>query len=733
MNKRIPIGIGLILLIVALWALITPAKTVRSVIERINHIGYDIQLRSRVYSSQMKPSGTVVIVDIDDKSLKAEGRWPWPRSKLAQLVDKLRDNGAAVIAFDIFFPESEIGVDQRLEEILQQNNVSINFIKPLLQKYAPLFDEDEVLAKSIANSPSVLSFSLLLRKETQNDLPPPILLLTKEQLSELNIFHAPGYVSNIPIIQNAAKATGFINVFPDEDGIVRRVPLLLQYGERIYPGLALRAYLAFLDAKMELYTPSYNDRIILEGVKVGTKIIPTDNKGLALIPFVGHSYTLPYYSAIDVLQGKLPADALLGKVVFIGTSATGLGDLQPTSIQSPYPGVEIQASLVDGMIRNDFSSTPSWTLGATVTITLILGLIAVFVFPRLTPKKLLVVFIVFPMAMLYLNNLFWSQTGLIISLLVPVLLIMALAIVNFSYGYLFETRRRDELKAMFGQYVPEAHIDEMLKTKGTFALHGEDREMTVMFSDICNFTTLAEKMNAVELVDLLNQYFTPMTEIIYKYVGTIDKYVGDMIIAFWGAPLADHDHSYHAIRAALEMQSCLSQLRRMEAMQKWPEIKMGIGINTGHMSVGDMGSRYRRNYTVMGDSVNLASRVEGLTRYYGVDIIVTESTQQSQPKFVYRKLDLVKVKGKHNAIAIYEVIGIESLVSSAVKQELEKYHQALELYLKQQWERSLQIFTQLHQTDPKKKIYSIYIERIQAFITNPPPAEWDGVFVHKEK
>ncbi|RDI41302.1 CHASE2 domain-containing protein [Aquicella lusitana] len=733
MSKRIPIFLGLILVAIAIWLLITPTRFVRLFIERLDNLGYDLQLRMRILTEKITPVSPVAIIDIDDKSLKAIGRWPWPRSKLAELTDRLKEEGAAVIAFDILFSEKEINIAKALLDTLSKKNMANTALESILRKSEPLFDEDSIFAKSLAENPTVLPIGFLPRPETQNQLPKPLLTLTPEESRELHIIKALGYISNIPILQQAAKGAGFINIFADSDGIIRHAPLLIQYKGGVYPALSLQAVLVFLGENIQLVTPTYGHTKELEGIVFGTRMIPTDDKGQVLIPFIGKSYTFSYYSAIDVLNRNIPKNALLGKILFVGTSATGLGDLVATAVQNPFPGVEIQATLVNGMLEDSFSYKPAWTFGANFVITVLFGLIAAFMFPYFGPRILALLIILVPPSLLLLNNWIWHQTGYILSFLLPIFLIFAIAILNIIYGYLFETRRRERLKEMFGQYVPEKHIDEMLKTTGNYGLHGEDREMSVLFADIRNFTTISEGMSAAELVDMLNTFFTPMTEIIFKHRGTIDKYVGDLIMAFWGAPLKDKNHARHALESAIDMQTKLITLQPMLAERKWPEIKIGIGINSGLMSVGDMGSRFRRNYTVLGDAVNLASRVESLTKFYGVNIIVTENTEQHQSRFVFRLLDRVRVKGKKSGVAIYEVICKKTELTTEQAIELASYHKALEHYFAQRWDEAEALLTQLQQTHAETKIYRIYLDRIKEFKAHPLPPDWDGVYVHATK
>lgn len=733
MKKRIPILLGLFLVFIAIWVLLTPQKSIQGIVERLDNLGYDMQLRTRVLTDNIKPKSPVAIIDIDEKSLKAEGHWPWPRSKLADLVTALQKQGAIVIAFDIVFPEKEGNIAETLMDQLAKQNSLDAATKQTLTKNLAEFDYDRVFAQALSESQSVLALAFTPQPQTYNVLPSPLLTLSPEMEAQLTISRGEGFVGSIPILQNAAKLGGFINIFHDSDGIIRRAPMVMEYKNGVYPALSLQAVLAYLGESITLVTPQYDQTHVLEGIKLSDRVIPTDARGHALIPFIGRSFTFPYYSATDALHYNLPPNAVLGKILFLGTSALGLGDLQPTSIQSPYPGVEIQATLVNGILENNFSYTPAWTNGAKFVITILLGLISAFLFPYLGPRVLGLIIVLLPISLLLINNWIWKETGLVLSLLIPVLLTIGLAFLNIIYGYLFESRRREQLKRMFGQYVPARHIDQMLRSSSDYALRGEDRQMSVLFADIRDFTTISEGLSAAELVQLLNLYLNPMTEVIFKHHGTIDKYVGDMIMAFWGAPLRDKHHERNAIQCALDMQEKLIEVKKLTDQNKWPEIKIGIGVNSGTMSVGDMGSKYRRNYTVLGDAVNLGSRVESLTKYYGAKIIVTESTHQNQTKFVFRKLDLVKVKGKTKGVAIYEVLCTQEKLSPELAAELEKYNHALEFYFNQQWDDALKLMSELQQAYPDKKIYRLYIDRIQEFKTHTPPSGWDGVYVHATK
>jgi adenylate cyclase len=733
MNKRIPILLGIILVLFAVWLQITSIESVRLLITRLNNLAYDMQLRTTVYTRTDALNSNVAIIDIDDKSLAALGRWPWPRAKLAELVQRLQSLGVAVIALDMMFPEKETDITESIQQELFKRNLASPLIERTLKKIQPDLDNDKQLAESFINKDIVLGITFLQKNEKSGLLPNPIFELTDSHMQQLNFIQAKGFISNIHNIQAAAKNGGFINVYADPDGIIRRVPLLIRYQNNLYPSLAFEAVKLFLFSNIKLHTADYNQMQELESVQLGTHIIPVDSMGNMLIPFRGKSFTYPYFSALDVIQGKIPDNVLTGKIAFIGTSATGVGDLRATAVQGAFPGVEIQATIADSILQDRYSYRPAWTTGAEICLTIILGVILVLLYPYLGPRSLLILSFLIPLILVFLNDLLWQRTGLVIFVLIPTLLIIMLAIVNTIYGYIFETRRRERLKEMFGQYVPKKHIDEMLKATGSYGLHGEDREMTVLFADIRNFTTISEPMQATDLKEMLNQFFTPMTEIIFNHQGTIDKYIGDLIMAFWGAPLKDKKHAQHALSAALDMQAMVEKLKPIFAEKGWPEIEIGIGLNSGIMSVGDMGSQFRRNYTVIGDAVNLSSRIEGLTKFYGVKIMTTEFTQSEQKKFVFRQLDRVTVKGKKQGVAIYEVVCYQEHLTESLKQELEESQLALALYFKQEWREAERRFQNLHEQHPDVKLYSLYLERIAQFKQHPPQAQWDGIYSHASK
>lgn len=733
-NKYIATIGGIILVILALWLSVTSNTVIHPLVMRLENISYDYQLRLNIAAHNHKPKAPIIIIDVDNKSVKEEGLWPWPRNKIAELLNKLNENNVNLIVFDMFFAaKAPDFASQFLEKIKKQNTFSESCISSI-ESYSAADNVDLLFAKSIANGNTLLGFALLPTALTSNALSPPLFRLPQDEIDQMNLFKAKGYLSNLEVIQNSAKATGFINIEPDKlDGIVRRAYLIMEYKGGIYPALSLQTMQNFFKETTDLITPKYGKLIKLEGIKLGNSIIPTDETGQVLIPFIGGTRTFTYYSATDILHDRIPENELIGKIAIIGSTATGLGDHHATAVSSLFNGVEIQATLMNGIFENNFSYQPAWTRAANLSFIVILGLIAAFLFPWLEARVLILSVFIMPLILIFFNNWIWETTGLILSFTIPIILGFVNSIFNIIWRYIFEIRRRIKLKAIFGQFVPDEHIEEMLKEKGNFALTGEDREMTVMFADIRNFTGIAEKVSAEEMVKILNSYLSPMTKIIFDNHGTIDKYQGDNIMAFWGAPKKEREHARKAMFTALAMQETLKNMRMTMKGNYWRDMRIGIGINSGMMSVGDMGSIYRRNYTVLGDAVNLASRVENLTKYYDVGIIVTESTRKGNEEFIFRKLDKVKVKGKTNIVELYELICLAKDVTTELKKEIAEYNDALDLYFEQKWDDALKKFESLHKNYSDMRLYKIYIERISNYKINAPHQPWDGAYEHLTK
>jgi adenylate cyclase len=471
----------------------------------------------------------------------------------------------------------------------------------------------------------------------------------------------------------------------------------------------------------------------LEWLEVGPIRIPVDVQVTALVPYRGKGGNFRYVSASDVLDGSVPEGALRDRIVLVGTTAPGLFDLRATPVASVYPGVEIHANLIAGMLDGDIKQRPPYVLGAEVILLLVSGLAMAIILPLVSPLRATLITALVLVSAFATNVWVWDSGNLVLPLASGLLMIAILFALNMSYGFFVETRAKRQITGRFGQYVPPELVDEMAQHPEAFSMEGASREMTVLFTDVRGFTTISEGLDPKELSQLMNDFLTPLTRVIHSRRGTIDKYMGDCIMAFWGAPLDDPDHAMNAVLAGLEMQKVLEGLAPEFKARGWPEIRIGVGVNTGRMSVGNMGSEIRVAYTVMGDAVNLASRLEGVTKQYGVGMIVGENTRACLKDMVFRELDRVRVKGKDEPVTIYEPLGQSGDVDSAVLNELKLWGQALRLYRARDWDMAELQLINLQKANPGRVVYQLYIDRIAHYRANPPGDDWDGAFRFETK
>lgn len=712
-TKGIEILFSLIITFVFAWLSISPPKVFKAVIGRLEDVVYDIRLNASL-SSHAVPKNPIAIVDIDEKSVREMGRWPWRREKLALLLQKLYAQGATVIAFDMLFSEAESNLTCTPDKLSQD---------AIFQKALEAGKGKVVLGTFLSNEHEI----------SIGQLPNPVIKLDALHLTDLALPSMQSYISNIPMLQNAVENGGVLSIIPDSDGILRRYSLLQRYGDNLYPSLALEAVKVYLlEKNIAITAETLGNQKILTNVKLGQSIISTDGIGRVYIPYLGPSKTFKYYSASDIMNNKLPENSLQNLLIFVGTSAVGLGDVRATPVESVYPGVEIHASVAEGLFANHFPYVPSWEPGAELVLIISLGIILAVLFSVAGPFWI-GSSTVFILVILYLGlNRLWQADSIIMPFVLPALLVILLGMFNIAYRVFIESRRRSELKHVFEQYVPVGRVNEILKNpEAADAFEGERKTMTVLFMDIRNFTSIAEKLNIIALKKLLNFFLTEMTTVIFKNGGTVDKYVGDMIMAFWGAPLSDEAHARHALLAGLDMLDTTQKIQDQLVKMDLPHIRIGIGINTGVMDVGDMGSTYRRAYTVLGDAVNLASRLESLTKYYHVGMLVGENTINNQTDFIFRLVDRVKVKGKDTVVSVYEPLRKE--LEKTMQAELKLYHMALDYYFKQKWVEAKKYFSELCKTFPESKLYQLYLMRVLDFEKSPPPPEWDGSWEHAEK
>jgi adenylate cyclase len=454
--------------------------------------------------------------------------------------------------------------------------------------------------------------------------------------------------------------------------------------------------------------------------------VPVNPWGRILVPFRGGPFSFPYISSADVLNDRTPREAVANKLVFIGSSATAVGDLYPVAVSPVFPGIEVNASIAEGIIDGYLPYKPAWGKGVVFALVLVLGISCAVLLPSVGAIVTEVVCLTLTFGLLVLKWWLWVHYGMDIEVLLPIIVIQVVVALDMLTGYFFEARGRKETRQLFNQYVSSEYIDKMFETDREFVLKGENKELTALFSDIRGFTSISESLSAPEIKEILDSYLTPMTQILFDYRGTIDKYIGDAIMAFWGAPLEDPKHACDAVNAGLAMHAKLKEFNAKAREKKWPELHIGVGINTGFMHVGDMGSKFRRAYTVIGDAVNLASRLESLTKFYHVKILVGENTyNQSKDLFIYRKIDKIRVKGKTVPVVIYEPLCAVGEGNETMRAEIALHHLALEQYFQRDWKEAERIFNELRTSYPQNgALYALFLQRIQS--TPLPGPDWDG-------
>ncbi len=708
--------------------------------KRLELLAYDTRLRSTMPG---KIDPRIVIIDIDEKTLAAEGRWPLARDKWVLLIRQLFDvYKIKVVGFDVLFTEPDSSSGLGTLEMLGQSALKSNGeFQEKLAELRPQLDFDKRFSEEIKKHSVVLAFAGSndltegLAKLELGALPLPA-FTTETFKQPFAVQQIVGYSANLPALQNNAAATGHIMPMVDIDGVLRRVPIFIKFKNGYYDALSVAVYRTYLDNEPEriVLREDEGDGIVrLKSVQFSDKTtIPIDDEGAALIPYRGKNPMFRYISATDVMRGKLTPGELEGKIAFIGTSAQGLFDLRNTPVNEVYPGVEVHANMVSGFLDNKLKRAPAFEGTLKVLIIMLIGLPLAIALVKLNP--LVSTITVFSVAFLLVAlNLYWWQDNLVLPIAMPLLMIGTLYLLNMAYGFFIESRSKRQITGIFGTYVPKELVEEMARNPASYSTQGESRDMTVLFSDVRNFTSISEGLTATELTAMMNAYLTEMTQTIQAQRGTIDKYIGDAIMAFWGAPLHDEKHSEHALFSALAMQKRIREIGPDFVKRGWPRLEIGVGLNCGVMNVGDMGSSFRRAYTVMGDHVNLASRLESLTKEYGAGILVSENIVNSVPGIVYRELDRGRVKGKLEPIGIYEPVGIKGEVAEQVLDEIDRFHRALDRYKEQRWDDAERLLLVLSQADPQRKVYRLYLDRVRNLKVNTPGPNWDGVFTFTTK
>jgi len=710
----------------------------------------DLRIASR---GNLTPGGETVIAVIDEKSVSELGRWPWPRTTIARLVDRLKAGGAKAVGFDIVFSEPDTNANLKTIDALaaemKRNRISDANVISLLRKKRAGADTDAILAASIQKAKNVtlgyfFHFPYKGNKQelahiTAEKIADNTRRIENSRYAMINSSGNPddAYLprayapeANIAVIAASAQNSGYFNMMPDSDGSFRWSPLVIAFGNNYYSSLAVSLVNAYLDfPTLSLNLEPYG----AQGIGIGDILIPTNETGRLLINYLGPPRTFPHYSIADILSGKIPPETFRNKIVLVGATAIGIYDLRVTPFSSTFPGVEIHATVIDNILHQNFLTHSSITRFIDICAIILFGLMIGLLIPRLRPVTGMVAAFLIIVAFVAVNFFSFFMFNAWLNLVYPFVTMTTIYLGITIYHYFKEEREKKKIRGAFQYYMTASVINEMLKDPSKLKLGGDKKELTVLFSDIRGFTTISEKLTPEELVALLNEYLTVMTNQVFHYDGLLDKYMGDAIMAVFGAPLTQPDHAKRACFTALAM---MKELRRLQ--EKWraegrPAFDIGIGINSGDMVVGNMGSEMRFDYTVMGDMVNLGSRLEGINKEYGTNIIISEFTYEMvKDSMCCRELDGVRVKGKIKPVKIYELLG-EKKDQPDCQAMMDVFAQGLAFYRERKWDEAIAAFQSVLAIRPGDYVSTMYMDRCKNLKEQPPAEPWDGVFVMTKK
>jgi adenylate cyclase len=710
------------------------------VLTRFDDIIYDARLRATMPRTL---DDRVAIVDIDEKSLAEIGHWPWPRNRVADLVEELYTRQKiGLLGFDVVWAEADesSGLKQ-LQQLAKSDLRDQPGFAEKVSQLQPSLDYDGLFAKALERRRVVLGYYLTSDREgrVSGVLPAPVMGRESLQGRPIRFTSWSGYGSNIEQIAKAAPMAGYFNSITDTDGVVRSIPLVAEYKGQYYESLSL-AMFRLLSGLPSVEPGFPRDRLVsrsyqgLEGIilRQGDKAlsIPVDDRVATLVPFRGPggpgAGSFNYISAADLLSKRIAPDTLKGKIVLIGTTAPGLQDLRVTPVGETYPGVETHANVISGLLDGRIFVKPDYAMGYEVVILIVSGLALAFALPLLSATRAVLVSVVMVILLVAVNVALYLGGGLVLPLASALGVALTAFALNMSYGYFVESRSKRELANLFGTYVQPELVDEMVKDPLSYSMKATNKELTVMFCDMRGFTKMSETMEPTQLQELLNAVFSRLTDVIQANRGTIDKYMGDCVMAFWGAPVESPNHAQLAVKTALEMSAAIRKINDEHRAAGIPEIGIGIGLNTGTMCVGDMGSDIRRSYTVIGDAVNLGSRLEGLSKVYGVDIVVSETTRRLAPEFAWQELDKVRVKGKEQAVAIFFPLGTLQDLPKPQADEVKTWAGLVKAYRAQDWEQCDLMLLNLQRMNAKKYLYELYSDRVASMRLLPFDPGWDG-------
>lgn len=703
----------------------------------------DLRFQSRGPTS---PLDKVVLAVIDERSITREGKWVWPRSKIADLITRLSDAGAAVIALDIAFVEPDendqkmINIIDGVEHEAHRNGFLDADFENYLNSLRKNAKNDEYLTEAITNSQAkiVLGYFFLTDEEEAKHLRDSEIQRHKQNIASsrytfvrytskdaqnVALYEAAAPQSNLDMLSEAADSCGFFNKITDVDGVVRRMYGVLKFGGQLYAPLSLMALSQYLKTPISLSV----DEVGIQTVNIGNITLPVDEYGRVIINYRGSEKTFDHISVTDILNGNIKPGLFEDKIVIVGPTATGIYDLLTCPFGTEYPGLETHANIIDSILARDFLYQPYWLAAFDILAIMVAGLFLGAVLPRSgVMSGALAGFTVF-IGYIVLCQLLFTRYGLILNLVYPLTVTVIVYVSITAYRYLVETRQKKFIRDAFSTYLAPSVVENLIQSPEKLLLGGEERRITAFFSDIQGFTSIAEKLTPPELVILLNEFLTEMTDIILRNEGTVDKFEGDAIIAFFGAPNEIANQAEVACKACIEMQNRLAELRTKWKQEGRPELMMRIGLCTGPAVVGNMGSKNRMDYTMMGDTVNTGARLEGANKMYGTEVLVSESTfLEKGDRIIGREIDYIHVIGKKAPLRIFEILGFKDELDEKVLEMVKRYEKALELYKTMSWQAAVERLDEILTAFPEDGPSKIMRSRCINFDKNPPEEGWDG-------
>ncbi len=705
-----------------------------------------LRLKTFDFYQQLKPreipppeGKPVTIIDLDEKSLAEIGQWPWPRTTIAKLVTNLMQMGAALVAFDIVFAEPD-----RMNPNMIADTIA-GLDEETAAKLRALPSNDEILARVVKKSRVVLGQAGYWEKLETKKGPPvkksvALLKQGKNVRPELYLPRFQSLIRNVPVFEKEALGHGIFSLVPEPDGIVRRVPTLFAFEKNLYPSLAVEMMRVAFNRKSILVKANAAGITYL-GITKGL-LLPTDSRG-RVWPYFSKSDKSKYVSAVDVLNGTADPAMIKGKLTIVGTSAVGLLDIRAVPTEPVIPGVEVHVQLIEAALHKKWLSRPNYFVAAELSLILLGGLAMIILVPWVGAKWTVLLFFTVAGGAGGTSWYLFTEYRMLFDAGYAVISILLLYTILTYTSYAREEKERRQTRDAFSKYLSPDMVKRVAENPGELKLGGEEREMTLLFCDVRGFTTISEQFDAVGLTSLINKLLTPLTNVILDKLGTVDKYMGDCIMAFWNAPLDDPDHARNGCLSALEMLAEMGPLNERleieaeEEGRKHIPLKVGLGLNTGICVVGNMGSDQRFDYSVLGDTVNLAARLEGQSKSYGVDIVLGASTRSEVPDLATMELDLIQVKGKTVGVNIFVLLGGDEMEQNQDFRALRGHHdQMLDAYRAQKWDKAkakikeCRILCEPYRLD---FLYDLYETRIAEYEADPPDPDWDGVFIATTK